>query len=186
MKKVQIALVKGDGSGPEIMEQATKIAIIAAKKDNIEIEFIETPMGWNAYSKYGDTLPEESLKKATKLGLLFFGGVGDFDNDLAIGKERPEMKPEARCLLAIRKKWGLLLNFRLMFYYKSLAHLAKIKPEAIPEEGVKQIWIRFLLEDSYFGNIDLMPKISQEICKKLGNPSHFLWITLTKSCKTMV
>ena len=65
------------------------------------------------------------------------------------------MKPEARCLLALRKKMGLLLNFRPMIYYKELAHLANVKPETIPAEGIQQVWIRFLLEDSYFGNVDL-------------------------------
>ncbi len=167
MKKI-IALVKGDGSGPEMMEQAAQIVIKAAQKDGIEIEFTETPMGWNAYHKFGDTLPEESLRKAIEIGIIFFGGVGDFKNDSTIGAEKPEMKPEARALLKIRKEMGLLLNFRPMIYYKELAHLTNVKPETIPDEGVKQIWIRFLLEDSYFGNADLMKQIPQEILQKLG------------------
>ena len=104
MKKI-IALVKGDGSAPEMMEQATKIAIKAAEKNNIGIEFVETPMGWNAYEKYGDTLPEESLRKATELNILFFGGIGDPEIDKTIGKNHPEMLPESRCLLRIRKEW---------------------------------------------------------------------------------
>ena len=62
------------------------------------------------------------------------------------------MKPEARALLTLRSKMGLLLNFRPMIYYKELAHLANVKPETIPDQGIIQIWIRFLLEDSYFGN----------------------------------
>ena len=90
MKKI-IALVKGDGSAPEMMEQATKIAIKAAEKNNIGIEFVETPMGWNAYEKYGDTLPEESLRKATELNILFFGGIGDPEIDKTIGKNHPEV-----------------------------------------------------------------------------------------------
>lgn len=167
MKKI-IALVKGDGSGPEMMEQAAQIAIKAAHKDGIEIEFVETPMGWNAYHKFGDTLPEESLRKAIEIGIIFFGGVGDFRNDSTIGAEKPEMKPEARALLKIRKEMGLLLNFRPMIYYKELAHLTNVKPENIPDEGAKQIWIRFLLEDSYFGNADLMKQIPQEILRELG------------------
>lgn len=168
MRKVQIALVNGDGSGPEMMEQATRIAIEAAKMDGFEIEFVETPMGWNAYHKFGDTFPKESFERATEIGLLFFGGVGDFENDRTIGVEKPEMKPEVRCLLPIRKKWGLLLNFRPVIYYKSLDHLAKVRPETIPDEGIKQIWIRFLLEDSYFGNIDLMKYIPEDVRNKLG------------------
>lgn len=156
MRKKKIALVKGDGAASEMMDVACWIAIEAAKKDGVEIEFIETPMGWNAYEKHGDTLPKESLKKATEIGTLFFGGVGDPKYDNTIGKKKPEMKPEARCLLAIRKEWNLLLNFRPMIYYKSLAHLCGVRSERIPSEGIKQIWLRFLLEDSYFGNADFL------------------------------
>lgn len=169
MKKLTIALVKGDGSGPEMMEVACRIAVKAAEKDNIEITFEETPMGWGAYHEFGDTLPEKSLKRATEIGTLFFGGVGDFDNDSTVGVEKPEMKPEARCLLAIRKNWGLLLNFRPMIYYPQLKHLSKIRPDLIPDDKViKQIFIRFLLEDSYFGNQDFIEKMDEKTRKMLG------------------
>ncbi|OGC23911.1 hypothetical protein A2291_06380 [candidate division WOR-1 bacterium RIFOXYB2_FULL_42_35] len=168
MKTVKIALVKGDGSGPEMMEQAVVVVKKAAALDGFNLEFIDTPMGWNAYDKFGDTLPAQSFSTAKELGLIFFGGVGDFKHDNTIGKEKPELKPESRALLAIRKDLGLLLNFRPMVYYKELAHLANVKPEVIPAEGVKQIWIRFLLEDSYFGNTDLISNLSAEAQLSLG------------------
>ncbi|MBU0722578.1 hypothetical protein KKA93_03955 [Patescibacteria group bacterium] len=168
MKEIKIALVKGDGSGPEMMEVACKIAIKAAKKDGIEIIFEETPMGWNAYSNFGDTLPVTSFWRAVELGTIFFGGVGDPKFDDSIGAEIPEMKPEARCLLALRKRMELLLNFRPMIYYKVLDHLANVKSETIPNSGIEQVFIRFLLEDSYFGNTDLINEISKDIREKLG------------------
>lgn len=153
MKKT-IALVTGDGSAPEMMAVACAIVTAAANRDGIEIVFEDTPMGWNAYHKFGDTLPASSLERAIELGTIFFGGVGDFENDSTIGAKQPEMKPEARALLAIRKKMGLLLNFRPMVYYPELASLTNVRPERIPPEGIQQHWIRFLLEDSYFGNVD--------------------------------
>lgn len=168
MKKKRIALVKGDGSAPEMMDVACAIAIEAAKFDGIKIVFEETPMGWNAYHRFGDTLPAESLKRAIEIGTIFFGGVGDFQNDSTIGKERPEMKPEARALLALRKEMGLLLNFRPMFYHKELAHLSNVKPETIPDGGVEQHWIRFLLEDSYFGTADLSSSLRYRTRKALN------------------
>ena len=168
MTKIQIALARGDGAGPEMMEQATRIAIEAAKKDNIEIEFINTPMGWNAYYEFNDTLPEESLNKATELGILFFGGVGDPKHDNTIGRANPEMLPEPRALLNIRKKWGLLLNFRPVIYYPQLAHLAKVKLSGAENKEIKQIFIRFLLEDSYFGNADLASVVPEEIRNNLN------------------
>lgn len=168
MKKKNVALVTGDGSGPEMMAVACVIAIEAAQKDGVEIVFEETPMGWNAYEKYGDTLPKESFEKAVEIGTIFFGGVGDPNLDNTIGARRPEMKPEARCLLALRKHMGLLLNFRPMVYYKELAHLANVKPETIPDTGVQQVWIRYLLEDSYFGNEDLMLDLRPDDCETIG------------------
>jgi len=168
MIRKQIALVEGDGSGPEMMAEACRVALAAAKKDGIELEFINTPMGWNAYAQFKDTLPKESFEKAIELETIFFGGVGDFINDSTIGVKRPEMKPESRVLLALRKEMGLLLNFRPMIYYKSLSSLANVKPETIPEEGIRQNWVRYLLEDSYFGNADLMPVIPADIQKKIG------------------
>lgn len=167
MKKT-IALVTGDGSGPEMMAVACAIVIEAAKKDGIEIEFEETPMGWNAYHEFGDTLPAKSLERAVELGTIFFGGVGDPKYDDTIGKEKPEMKPETRVLLTIRKRMGLLLNFRPMIFYPELKHLSRLRPEFIPDWVVKQIFIRFLLEDSYFGTADLMDKIDVATREKLG------------------
>ncbi len=167
-KTIIIALVKGDGSGPEMMDQAARIAIEAAKLDSINIEFVETPMGWNAYEKNKDTLPQESFNKAYELGIVFFGGVGDFKFDSTIGVEHPEMRPESRVLLALRKKLGLLINIRPIRYYKSLSHLANVKDSVIPDNGVTQVWIRFLLEDSYFGNDDLLKDIPEQVAKKIG------------------
>ena len=163
-----VALVTGDGSGPEMMKVACMVAVEAAKMDSMNITFIETPMGWNAYERWGDTLPSDSFMKAMAIGTVFFGGVGDPKLDNTIGKEKPEMKPEARCLLALRKQMGLLLNFRPMIYYKELAHLANVKPETIPDEGITQVWIRFLLEDSYFGNEDLRPWTTDQVRDSLG------------------
>ena len=168
MAEKTIALVKGDGSGPEMMSAACKIAIAAAKMDGVKITFEETPMGWNAYEKYGDTLPKQSFDRAVEIGTIFFGGVGDPKHDNTIGAEKPDMKPEARALLALRSRMGLLLNFRPMIYYKALAHLSNVKPEMIPAEGIRQIWIRYLLEDSYFGNQDFVEDIPADLNKKMG------------------
>jgi 3-isopropylmalate dehydrogenase len=164
----KIALVTGDGSGPEMMAVACKIALEAAKLDGINIVFEETPMGWNTYEKYGDTMPQQFFNKAVEIGIIFFGGVGDPKLDNTIGAEKPEMKPEGRALLAIRSAMGLLLNFRPMIYYKALASLANVKPEMIPDEGIRQIWIRYLLEDSYFGNQDFIGDIPYDVVGKLG------------------
>lgn len=166
--KREIALVTGDGSAPEMMAEAVRILCRAALLDGVEIEIVNTPMGWKAFQKLGDTTPPESIRRALEIGLIFFGGVGDPALDATIGKERPEMMPEPRALLAIRKNLGLLLNFRPMKLMRSLAHLSPLKTELIPEEGVEMVFIRFLLEDSYFGTADLRGEIPVALAEKLG------------------
>lgn len=166
MRTKTIALVPGDGAAPEMMQVATKIAQDAARLNDLELIFEETPMGWAAYEQYGDTLG--AFDRAVEIGTIFFGGVGDPQFDNTIGKDKPEMKPEARTLLKLRKEMGLLLNFRPMRYFHTLRHLANVKPEMVPEQGIQQIWIRFLLEDSYFGTQDLGGYIPDQVRRQLG------------------
>ena len=168
MKEKQIALVLGDGAAPEMMKVACGVAAKAAEHDGVRIVFKPTPMGWNAYEKYGDTLPVSSLAAARRLGTVFFGGVGDPKLDNTLGLEHPEMKPETKCLLALRGGMGLLLNFRPMRYYKELDYLAGVRPERIPCEGINQVWIRFLLEDSYFGREYILHHLPEMIVKEFG------------------
>lgn len=150
-----IAVVYGDGAAPEMMEAA--LACMQAAMEHTggaSIQIIQTPMGWNAYQKTGDTTPEGSLDAAVRVGTVFFGGVGDPKFDLTIGKEKPEMMPEARALLRLRQRMGLLLNFRPMVLKPSLAHLSPLRPDLIPVDGLEMHFVRYLLEDSYFGNQD--------------------------------
>lgn len=152
----------------QMMETAWEIAVKAGKLDSINFVREITPMGWCALEEFGDTLPRSSFESAIDIGTIFFGGVGDPKFDDTIGVDRPDMKPEAHCLLPIRKEMGLLLNFRPMVYYKELDFLANVKPETIPEEGIQQHWIRFLLEDSYFGNVDFVDSVAEGMKKLLG------------------
>ncbi len=167
MKKF-IALARGDGAGPEMMDVACPLVIEAAEMDGIYVEFVDTPMGWNAYQKYSDTCPDESYEKAAELGILYSGGVGDPKYDDTIGEIEPEMKPEPRSLLRIRKGMGLLQNFRPLIWYPELKHLSALKPELIPDKIIRQIWLRFLLEDSYYGNADLFHDVPEETRKIIG------------------
>jgi len=110
MKKQKIALVTGDGSAPEMMAQATRIVAKAAELDGIEIEFVNTPMGWNAFERFGDTVPEQSLKMAREMRLVFFGGVGD-ENNFTDGKQMPYMMPETKINSVIKDSWWMLERY---------------------------------------------------------------------------
>lgn len=161
-RTIDIALVTGDGAAPEMMTMAMRIAEMAAAKSGVLINWIPTPMGWNAFEQYDDTLPAASLKTAMDIGTVFFGGVGDPALDNTKGKERPDMKPESKCLLALRGRMGLLLNFRPIVYYPALHHLARVR--GIPGDRIiEQHWVRFLLEDTYFGNKDMKSNLQRLI-----------------------
>jgi len=168
MRKVVVGLVLGDGSAPEGMAQACAIAIKAARKDGIKLVFEKIAAGWAAFNEFGDTLPAKSLKRATELGLLFFGGVGEKALDDTIGKQHPEMLPEGRCLLTFRDEWQLLVNERPAIYHPELRSIAKVRESSIPDKGINQCWLRFLLEDSYYGNRHFIKKINPEAVEIIG------------------
>lgn len=150
-KQIDVALVRGDGAAPDMMAVACEILKVGAEMDGITVNLIETPAGWNAYETYGDTMPAESLKAMKQIGTVFFGGVGDPAIDKTLGAEHPQMLPERRALLAIREELQLLLNYRPVIYYPFLSGLANVRPERITRQ-IEQHWLRYLLQDSYFGN----------------------------------
>lgn len=174
MRNEKIAIAMGDGAAPEAMAVAWMIAVEAAKKDDVNLVPVYTPMGYCTYDDFGDTFPTESFRTATEIGTLFFGGVGDPELDKTIGTENPKMRPEARCLLAIREDWNLLLNFRPLLFNTAFNHLSPLKPERLPKDGCQQHYIRFLLEDSYFGTSNVMKMVSdrsivaQHVLEELG------------------
>lgn len=75
MTQVKIAVAMGDGAAPEMMIPAMNIAEAAAKLDGIEIQWVHTSMGWNAFEKHGDTFPAESFNAATKYGWIIIGTI---------------------------------------------------------------------------------------------------------------
>jgi 3-isopropylmalate dehydrogenase len=168
MRTVKIALVTGDGAAPEMMAVACAVAKRAAVLDYVNIEWVETPMGWNALRQYGDTLPEESLRKVLDLGIVFFGGVGDSKIELGLAPEQAYLKPETRCLLRIRKELGLLVNVRPVIINEVLRPLARLKLDELPPGGIRQIWLRLLNQDVYFGNVDLLPLVPPDLARELG------------------
>ncbi len=155
MKKVDIPIVYGDGSAPEMMLVAAGVVKEAARLDGLDISFDPIPMGWSAFQERGDTCPPDSVSRIKESGLVFFGGVGDKELDKTLGKKFPSMKPEAKCLLTLRKLMGLMFNFRPVAFYPELRSISKVRPDLIPEDGLVEEWVRFLLEDSYYGNKEL-------------------------------
>jgi 3-isopropylmalate dehydrogenase len=143
--KLNIALLPGDGIGPEIVEQATKVVDAVAAKFGHEIDYTKGIVGATAIDEVGDPYPEETHEICMKSDAVLFGAIGDpkFDND-PNAKVRPEQG-----LLAMRKKLGLYANLRPVTTFKSLIHKSPLKTELV--DGADFMAVRELTGGIYFG-----------------------------------
>lgn len=143
--KLKIALLAGDGIGPEVIEQAVKVSDAIAKKFNHEINWIPALTGAAAIDAVGDPYPEETHEICASSDAVLFGAIGHprFDNDPS-AKVRPEQG-----LLKMRKKLGLFANIRPTFTFPSLIDKSPLKKERI--EGTDLVFLRELTGGIYFG-----------------------------------
>ncbi|MDD6541496.1 MAG: 3-isopropylmalate dehydrogenase [Prevotella sp.] len=144
MKK-KIAVLAGDGIGPEIMKQGVRVLNAVAAKFGHEFTYQEALCGATAIDKVGDPFPDETFNVCKDADAVFFAAVGDprYDND-PTSKVRPETG-----LLAMRKKLGLFANVRPVQTFKCLLHKSPIKDEII--NGADFVVIRELTGGMYFG-----------------------------------
>ena len=137
---MKIAVLPGDGIGPEIVAEAVKV--LNALGLNFEMQ--TAPVGGAAYEVAGHPLPESTLKLAMESDAVLFGAVGDWKYDTL---DRP-LRPE-QAILGLRKHMGLFANFRPAICYKELVDASSLKPELI--SGLDILIIRELTGDIYFG-----------------------------------
>ncbi len=140
-----IAVILGDGIGPEVTQQSMKVLDAIGRQFNHRFSYSYGLMGADAIDKTGSPLPDETLDICLKSDAILFGAIGHpkYDNDPS-AKVRPEQG-----LLKIRKELGLYANIRPVNTYASLHHLSPLKNNRL--EGVDFIIFRELTGGIYFG-----------------------------------
>lgn len=142
----KIAVIKGDGIGPDIVDQAIKVLDKVSTKFGHKFEYTEVLAGGAALDATGVPLPDETVKVCKESDAVFLGAVGGDKWDTLPGHMRPE-----KALLGLRGALGLFANIRPAMMYKELADACPIKPEIIGENGLDLVVIRELTGGIYFG-----------------------------------
>jgi len=143
--KLNIALLAGDGIGPEVIDQAVKVSNAIAKKFNHSINWVSALTGAAAIDAVGEPYPIETHNICLNADAILFGAIGDpkYDND-PLAKVRPEQG-----LLKMRQDLGLFANVRPTFTFPSLIDKSPLKRERI--EGTDLVFLRELTGGIYFG-----------------------------------
>ncbi|QDQ25094.1 3-isopropylmalate dehydrogenase [Chitinimonas arctica] len=140
---MKIAILPGDGIGPEIVAQAVRV-LEKLQAEGLQVEMETAPLGGAAYDQYGEPYPEATRQLARSADAILLGAVGGPAYDALPREKRPE-----RGLLAIRKDLGLFGNLRPAILYPELAGASTLKPEVVA--GLDIMIVRELTGDIYFG-----------------------------------
>ena len=140
---MKIAVLPGDGIGPEITEQACRV-LRALAADGLNVEFEHGAVGGAGFDAAGDPLPEATLKLAESADAILFGAVGAPKYDTLPRPQRPEQG-----LLRLRKHFDLFANLRPAIVYPELASASTLRPEVVA--GLDILILRELTGDIYFG-----------------------------------
>ncbi|HEY8555271.1 MAG TPA: 3-isopropylmalate dehydrogenase [Burkholderiales bacterium] len=160
MKK--IAVLPGDGIGPEVVREATKV-LERLRREGLNIELETAPVGGAAYDAYGHPLPEATLRLAKEADAVLLGAVGGPKYDALPREVRPE-----RALLALRSELALFANLRPAILYPQLASASSLKPEVVA--GLDILIVRELTGDIYFGEprgVRELPGGEREACNTM-------------------
>ncbi|MFN7277394.1 MAG: 3-isopropylmalate dehydrogenase [Betaproteobacteria bacterium] len=140
---MKIAVLPGDGIGPEIVGEAIKV-LDTLRRDGLRVEMETAPLGGAGFDAAGDPLPEATLALARQADAVLLGAVGGPKYDALPRDKRPEQG-----LLRIRQALGVFANLRPAIVYPELAAASSLKPELVA--GLDLMILRELTGDIYFG-----------------------------------
>ncbi|MBL67311.1 MAG: 3-isopropylmalate dehydrogenase [Verrucomicrobiales bacterium] len=143
----KVAVLPGDGIGPEVMEEAVKVLRAAEARHGFQLDLNEATAGWAGIDDSGKALPDGTLELCRGSDAILFGSVGLPDRDSTVPKEE---RPERAALLALRKIFGLYTNLRPVRLLPELAHVCPLKPER-QGDGIDLLVVRELTGGMYFG-----------------------------------
>jgi 3-isopropylmalate dehydrogenase len=142
----EIAVLAGDGIGPEVMKEAIKVLDAAQKKFSFELSYKYADVGGIAIDNHGEALPSSTLQLCEKSDAILFGSVGGPKWESL----PPEKQPERAALLPLRKHFDLFCNFRPAKVFKSLTAACPLRPDIIGD-GFDILCVRELTSGIYFG-----------------------------------
>jgi len=148
VNKYKIAILAGDGIGPEIMKEGVKVLKVIEARNDVEFELVEAPFGAGAWFSHGSSFPEETKQLVDIADAVVKGPIGLNHED---SKQIPiDEQPERGALLPLRRRLNTYANFRPVYLPKALAHFSPLKAEVIGD-GIDMIMVRELVGGLYFG-----------------------------------